>query len=77
MKRRLHALISVLSWALVVVLGTFGIYFSFANYPVVAVALTLAIVVLVGHSERNRRQRRRAVDRARRQHRAQSHEPLA
>ena len=77
MRRLLHAFISVLSWALVVVLGTFGIYFSFANYPVFAVVLTLSIVVLVAHSERHRRRRRRAADRVRSQRRARSHEPLA
>ncbi|MGH3054913.1 MAG: hypothetical protein ACRDL7_08050, partial [Gaiellaceae bacterium] len=59
-----------LLWTGVLLLAAFGTYFSFANYPAFGIAVTLAIVVLVGYSERDRRQRRRAAERARRQARA-------
>jgi hypothetical protein len=67
MRRLLHRVVSVLSWSALLLLGAFGIYFSFANYPVYGVVVTLAVVVLVGHSERSRRQARVASERARRQ----------
>lgn len=76
MKRLLERVVSLLSWAGLLVLGAFGIYFSFANYPAFGLAITLSIVVLLGYSERNRRQRQRAAERARRRVRTRSHDPL-
>jgi hypothetical protein len=66
MPRLLHRVISILAWAAAVVLGVFGIYFSFANYPAYGIAVTLSVVVLIAYSERSRHQRQRAADRARR-----------
>jgi NhaP-type Na+/H+ or K+/H+ antiporter len=66
MDRVLRRLISVLSWAAIVVLALFGIYFSFANYPAFGIAATLAIGTLIAWSERNRRQRQRTAERVRR-----------
>lgn len=76
MKRLLHRVVSVLFWATVLVLGAFGIYFWFTNYPALGIAVTLSLMVLIGYRERSRRQRRRAADQARRERRARSHEPL-
>jgi hypothetical protein len=66
MQRLLHRVISILAWAAAVVLGVFGIYFSFANYPAFGIAVTLSVVVLIAYSERGRHQRQRTADRARR-----------
>ena len=66
MQRVLRRLLSVLAWAPVVVLGMFGISFSFANYPAFGIAVTLCALVLIAVSERSRRQRTRLADRARR-----------
>jgi len=66
MRHVLRRFVSVLYWAAVVVLGAFGLYFSFTNYPLFAVAVLLSIVGLIVYSERSRRQRHRAADRARR-----------
>ena len=76
MKRLLHRLISIVSWAIFLVLASFGIYFSFANYPPFAIAVTLSIVVLLAYWERSRRQRQRAAERARRRDRTRSHDLL-
>ena len=75
MHRLLHGVVSILSWAAVAVLGLFGIYFTFANYPVFGIAVTLSALVLIAYFQRNRRQRHRASERARRRNRAQ-HRPL-
>jgi hypothetical protein len=64
MQRLLHRLISILAWAAAVVLGVFGIYFSFANYPAFGIAVTLSVVALLAYSERTRHHRQRAADRA-------------
>jgi hypothetical protein len=66
MERVLRRVLSVVSWAAVVVLGMFGLSFSFANYPAFGIAVTLSALVLIAHSERSRRQRARSADRARR-----------
>jgi uncharacterized membrane protein YbhN (UPF0104 family) len=66
MERLLHRVISVLGWAAALLLGAFGLYFTFTNYPAFGIAVTLAIVVLLSYAERRRRQRQRAADRARR-----------
>ena len=63
MKRLLHRVASVLSWTIVLFLGAFGIYFTFANYPAFGIAVVLAFVLGVAYAER------------RRQRRAQRHRP--
>jgi len=60
---------SVLFWTAVVVLGAFGMYFSFANYPWFGAGVVLVIVLLIGNSERKRRATQKAREAARRQHR--------
>ena len=75
MKRLLHRVISVLMWTCSLMLGAFGLYFSFANYPAFSIAVTLLFGVLLGFSERNRRQRRSEAERARSQRRAQTRDP--
>jgi hypothetical protein len=60
---------SVLFWTAVVVLGAFGIYFSFANYPWFGVAVVLLALLLVGYSEWRRRAAQRAAEAARRRSR--------
>lgn len=69
MERVLHRVSSVLFWTAVLVLGAFGTYFTFTNYPVIGIAISLLIVVLLGYSERSRRQRRRTAERARKERR--------
>jgi uncharacterized membrane protein YbhN (UPF0104 family) len=74
LQRLLRPVVAVLFWAGVLVLGAFGIYFSFANYPSFGIAVVLSILLVLGYSERERRKRQRASERARRRHRAQSHD---
>jgi hypothetical protein len=62
--------LSVLSWAVVVVLGAFGIVFSFANYPLFAIGLVLLILLVAGYAERTRRAQQQARDTARMRARA-------
>jgi hypothetical protein len=67
----LRRISSVLIWSGVVVLGAFGLYFTFANYPLFGAAIVLLALVPTVYSERNRRNRQRAwearrLDRARR-----------
>lgn len=62
--------VSVLLWAVALVLGLFGIVFSFANYPLVAVGLVLLIVLLAGYWERTRRVEQHERDAARMRARA-------
>ena len=57
---------SVLGWAVVLVLGAFGIFFSFANYPFFAIGLVVLLLLLTGYVERTRRAERRAREAARR-----------
>jgi len=66
-------MVSVLSWAAVAVLALFGIYFTFANYPVFGIAVALSVLALIAYFQRNRRQRHRASERARRRNRAHGH----
>jgi heme exporter protein D len=63
---------SLLAWAGALVLGAFGIFFSFANYPVFATVVALAILLLVGYSERNRRRKQAETARRRERTRAAS-----
>ncbi len=60
---------SVLLWATVVVLGAFGLYFSFANYPWYGAASVLLTLLLVAYSERMRRATQKTRAATRRQHR--------
>jgi hypothetical protein len=64
--RLLRRVGSVLFWTAVAVLGIFGLYFSFANYPWFGVAVVLAALLLIGYSERKRRATQRAAETARR-----------
>jgi hypothetical protein len=57
-------------WAGVLVLGAFGVYFSFANYPWFGIAALSAIILSIGYSERQRREELKASESARRQSRA-------
>jgi heme exporter protein D len=52
----------------VLVLGAFGIVFSFANYPWFGIAVALLILLAIGYSQRRRRiaQKTRRRQRARR-----------
>jgi predicted negative regulator of RcsB-dependent stress response len=63
---------SVLYWAILLVLGAFGIYFSFANYPWFATAVVLLILLLAGYSEWKRRTKQKAREAARRRDRLTS-----
>jgi fructose-1,6-bisphosphatase/inositol monophosphatase family enzyme len=68
-ERSLRRVGSVLFWSAVVVLGAFGMYFSFANYPWFGAAVVLLILLLIGYSERKRRATRRAAETTRRRNR--------
>jgi len=59
----------VLFWTGIVLLGAFGMYFSFANYPWFGTAAVLLILLLVVNSERKRRATQNAREAVRRQHR--------
>jgi hypothetical protein len=61
---------SVLYWIVVVVLGAFGVFFTFANYPSFATAVVLLILLLTGLSEWKRRARQNARAEARRRDQA-------
>jgi hypothetical protein len=52
-----------------VVLGAFGVYFSFANYPVFGIGVVLLILLLTGYSEQKRRTKQKAREAARRRER--------
>jgi flagellar biosynthesis component FlhA len=60
---------SVLFWAGVLVLGGFGVVFSFANYPWFGIGVVLLILLLAGYRERRRRTAQKARDTARRRDR--------
>lgn len=62
--------LSVLAWTCLIVLGAFGVVFSFANYPLYATGLVLLILVLGVYAERTRRVRQQARDEARMRARA-------
>ena len=53
----------VLLWASVAVLGTFGTFFTLANYPLFGIGIVLVVLLLTTNSERKRRRRRRARER--------------
>jgi hypothetical protein len=56
----------VLLWTAVVVLGAFGMYFTFTNYPWFGVAVVLLILLLTGYAERKRRATQKTREAARR-----------
>lgn len=60
---------SVLLWTVLVLVGAFGVVFSFANYPVVASVLVVGALLLTVYSERTRQAKRRASEKARRRNR--------
>ncbi|HET9115027.1 MAG TPA: hypothetical protein VFN33_02935 [Gaiellaceae bacterium] len=62
--------LSVLAWTCLIVLGAFGVVFSFANYPLYATGLVLLVLILVVYAERTRRVRQQARDEARMRARA-------
>jgi hypothetical protein len=70
-------IVSVLFWAGVLLLGAFGIYFSFTNYPWFGIGGALVILLLIGSSERGRRKKRRASEEARRRNRAVARDRLS
>jgi len=60
---------SLLLGTTLALLGLFGAYFSFANYPWFGALVVLLILLLVAHSERKRRATQEARDTARRRER--------
>ena len=56
---------SVLLGTGVLVLGAFGVYFSFANYPWLSLGVLLLFLVASAFSERKRRAKRKAREEAR------------
>ena len=59
----------MLLWALLVLLGAFGTYFTFANYPWFGAAVLLLALLLIARTERKRRATQRARETARRRNR--------
>jgi len=55
----------VLAYVGLVLLGLFGIVFSFSNYPLLASGVGLLVLVGIGYAERGRAKARRERDRAR------------
>lgn len=64
-RRMLRRVGSAVFWAAIVLLGGFGIVFSFANYPWFGATVVLLILILVGYSEQKRRRTHRAREAAR------------
>jgi len=73
--RLVRRVVSVLTWTGGLLLGAFGISFSFANYPSFGIGILLLILLAIGYSERRRR-KRRASERAMRRDRARSRDLL-
>jgi hypothetical protein len=71
LERLVRRVAALLFWASALLLGAFGTYFSFANYPLLGSALVVSILLASGYSERRRR-KQRALERARRRDRARS-----
>ena len=57
----------MLLWSGLLVLGGFGAFFTFANYPLFGAGIVLVAVLLTLFSERRRRKRQRVWERERRQ----------
>jgi membrane-bound ClpP family serine protease len=64
-RRFLRRVGSALFWAAIVLLGAFGIIFSFANYPWFGATVVVLILLLLGYSEQKRRTAQRAREAAR------------
>ena len=60
----------MLFWAGLLVLGAFGIFFTFANYPSFGIGVVLVVLLLTAYSERRRRANQRASESARKRDRA-------
>lgn len=60
----------MLYWTIVVMLGAFCSYFTFANYPIFATAVVLVLLLLLGLSEWKRQANQSARDEERRRERA-------
>lgn len=75
--RLLRRIGSVLFWAVVLLLGAFGVYFSFANYPWLAGGVLLLVLVAVAYSEQRRRAKLKAREAARARARAEAPAPTA
>jgi hypothetical protein len=60
---------SALFWGGVLVLGAFGTYFVFANYPLFSIGIVLVVLLLTTHAERRRRRKQRAWESARKRRR--------
>jgi hypothetical protein len=56
---------SVSFWAAVLLLGAFGIAFTFANYTSFGIGVVLVMLLAIANSERKRKARRRASESAR------------
>jgi membrane-bound ClpP family serine protease len=68
-RRVLRRVGSALVWAVVVLLGAFGVVFSFANYPWFGASVVALFLLLVGYSEQTRRRAQRAREAERRRNR--------
>jgi hypothetical protein len=64
--RLLRRAAGVLFWTALLALGTFGLVFSFANYPVLEAGIVVLIVVLTAYAERKRRAAAKERETARR-----------
>jgi hypothetical protein len=53
--RPLRRAAAVLFWTALLVLGTFGLVFSFANYPALEAGILVLIVGVTAYAERKRR----------------------
>jgi membrane protein implicated in regulation of membrane protease activity len=62
----------VLIWGGVLVLGAFGAFFTFANYPLFGTGIVLVALLLTSYSERKRRRKQRTWERTRRRDRTRS-----
>jgi heme exporter protein D len=60
---------SALAWAGVVVLGSFGVVFTFANYPALGIGELVLLVLLAVYSGWKRRDRLARAERARKRER--------
>jgi uncharacterized membrane protein YbhN (UPF0104 family) len=76
MRRFLLRIISILFWTGVIVVGLFGIYFTFANYPPLGTAVALVVLLSIGAAERSRRGRQRTLERARERDRLRGRDPV-
>jgi hypothetical protein len=57
----------VLFWVGVLLIGAFGVVFTFTNYPLLGIGIVLVALLLIASWERRRRRAHRALVVARRQ----------